>query len=171
VSLAHELPHAQVVATDLSAAALDVARRNARAHGVESRIAFVCSDLFAEIDRARRFDVIVSNPPYVPDGDEIDLEAAWEPAPALRAGPAGLDVARKLLEEAPSWLRPGGWLVMEFGCGQAEALADLARSAGFGSVEIRPDLTGTPRVLTAGDAGMSMRNSEWGATPLLFPPW
>jgi release factor glutamine methyltransferase len=157
VSLARELPHAHVVATDLSAAALEVARRNARAHGVESRITFVQSDLFVGIDPAARFDLIVSNPPYVAVDEDADAETEWEPTLALRAGAQGLDVVRDLLREAPSRLRADGCLVMEFGYGQAEALASLARSAGFGSVEIRPDLAGMARVLRAGKA---MRSAE-----------
>jgi release factor glutamine methyltransferase len=157
VSIARELSNAHVVATDLSAAALEVARRNARAHGVESRITFVQSDLFAGLDPPARFDLIVSNPPYVAADEEADAETHWEPTLALRGGAQGLDVVRRLLHEAPSRLRAGGWLLMEFGYSQAEVLADLARSAGFGSVEIRPDLAGTPRVLKA---GMEMGNGE-----------
>jgi release factor glutamine methyltransferase len=159
VSVAHELPDAHVVAGDLSPAALEVARHNARANGVESRITFVHSDLFAGIDAETRFDVIASNPPYVPECARLDPELAWEPQLAVRAGPRGLEVAQELLRQAPARLRPGGLLVMEIGQGQAEAVADLARNAGFVTVDILPDLAGIPRVLLARDVQARTRDA------------
>ncbi len=149
VALARELPGARLWATDISPAALAVAQRNAAAHGVGEHIAFACGDLFADIDPAVRFDVVASNPPYVADGAVLPAEVACEPAIALRAGHDGLDVIRRLLRTAPSRLRRGGWLVMEFGFGQAKAVRDLAAAAGFDRVCTETDLAGIPRVLIA----------------------
>lgn len=149
VSLARELPQARLVATDLSPAALTVARYNACAYGVEAQVRFVHSDLFAGLPEGERFDVIVANPPYVPDGDATDPETEWEPRLALRGGRTGMEISTRLLLEAPRRLRPGGRIVMELGQGQAETAAILAENAGMEGVQIRPDLSGIPRALIA----------------------
>ena len=149
VALARELPAAQVTAVDLSPAALAVARRNAAAHGVGGRIAFVASDLFAALPAAARFDVIVSNPPYLAPGDAVSPELAHEPRGALYAGADGLAVIRPLLAGAAPRLRPGGVLLMELGQGQADAVQALARAAGFAAARVDADLAGIPRALVA----------------------
>jgi release factor glutamine methyltransferase len=149
IALACDLPRVRVVATDLSRTALDVARANARAHGVGERVRFVASDLFDGVGRAVRFDAIVSNPPYLCPGDLVSPEVAWEPRMAFGAGADGLAVVRRLLAAAPERLAPGGALVMEFGRGQADAIVALVTAAGFATVAVRDDLAGIPRVLTA----------------------
>lgn len=147
VALARELKGAHIVAIDVAPAALAVAAGNAAAHGVSDRIAVIHSDLFAALDGAARFDVIVSNPPYCRPGDPVSPELAFEPQSALTAGSDGLDVVRRLIAAAPARLRRGGWLAMEMGRGQDGAVRALARAAGLTEVDIAPDLAGIPRVL------------------------
>jgi len=124
VTLACEYPNARVVATDVSAEALAVAEGNARRFDVASRLAFRRGDLFAALDADGPFDVIVSNPPYVGrrEMDTLAPELGWEPASALTDGADGLSLLRRLVRDAPDWLRPGGLLVVETGlCGLPEA--------------------------------------------------
>jgi release factor glutamine methyltransferase len=148
VSIAVERPSALVVASDISADALGVAARNADQHGVSDRIEFIRSDLFERI--SGRFDLIVSNPPYVAgrDRDSLPPEVRdHEPAEALFGGADGLDVIRRLLTDAPRFLNDGGSLVFEFGFGQAEALEQLiAASPGLTMVAVKGDLQGIPRI-------------------------
>ncbi len=150
VALAHELPRAQVWGLDISPAALDVAAANARRHGVADRIRFVESNLFAAVGGVR-FDAIVCNPPYVGSAELecVQPELRWEPSQALDGGPDGLDVVRRVVADAPSYLAPNGHLLMEIGMAQGAAVAALARAAGFAAVTIRPDYAGLPRVLVA----------------------
>jgi len=141
---------ASVVATDVSDAALAVARRNAERLGAAGLIAFRRTDLLAAVDE--RFDVVVSNPPYVRDGDRagIQPEVRFEPPEALFAGEDGLDAIRRLVPAAVERLKPRGTLVFEFGFGQADAVADLiSTTAGLTMVALRPDLQGIPRVAIA----------------------
>ena len=148
VTLARERPDLQVVATDISAPALAVAVRNARTHGVSARVAFVQADLLEGL--AGPFDAIVANPPYVPDGAARALSPDvrdYEPAVALFGGTEGFSLIRKLLEQAPDVLAPGGLVVHEFGAGQEERMRAVA--AGIPRLEllaIRDDLQGIPRV-------------------------
>lgn len=147
VALAAERPRAHVVATDLSDAALAVARRNASRHGVADRIEFRAGDLLQPIDQL--VDVIVSNPPYVPARDRQSLAPEvrdHEPALALFAGDNGLDVIKRLAAQAPSRLKGDGVFVFEFGFGQADAVAALiAATDGLALSAIRRDLQGIPR--------------------------
>ncbi len=151
VTLAHERPMAIVVATDVSAAALAVARRNAARHGVADRIAFVQAWLVEGLRGP--FDVVVSNPPYIPSGDLAGLSpevGAFEPRVALDGGLDGLDLVRALISDAAALVVPGGWLIVEIGAGQADVVRALAREAGaWEAVDIRPDLAGIPRTLVA----------------------
>ena len=151
VSLAHKLPGAQLVATDLSAAALDLARANAERNGVAGRIRFLCGDLLAPVAE-ERFDIVASNPPYVPCADCASLAVEvreYEPALALFAGGDGLDVIRRLIPEAFAALSSGGLLAFEFGCGQDAAVNSLLVDSGFVQVEFVPDLQAIPRVACA----------------------
>jgi release factor glutamine methyltransferase len=144
VSLATELPRARVVATDIASAALAVAARNARRHDVAARIQFLRAHLLEPFREG--FDMIVSNPPYVPAGAELPVDvAAHEPSTALYAGEDGLDALRGLIGGAAAHLLQDGALVVEFGFGQAESVSALARAAEW-RVDVRLDLQGIPRV-------------------------
>jgi release factor glutamine methyltransferase len=149
VALAHSLPRAEVTAIDISEAALAVAQRNAEAHGVAARVRFLRSDLLSAV-AGEQFDAVVSNPPYVAEVDWGTLEPQvvdYEPASALFAGPTGLDVYERLIPQAQTALKPGGWLLMEIGQGQRAALAQLL--SGWDDVNFIDDLQGIPRVACA----------------------
>src|SRR5207245_6930454 len=146
---------ATVYALDIAAPALTVARANAMRHGMRDRIRFVRADLLTAFSASPGglFDVIVSNPPYIParELDSLQPEVAWyEPRVALAAGMDGLDYHRQLLSGAPELLKAGGRLVLELGCGQAEQVLRLAQRTGaFLSLECRKDAAGIERVLIA----------------------
>ena len=147
VALAHELPRAQVTALDLSPGALAVAKENAERHRVAGRVRFGESDLLNGVLGAK-FDVVVSNPPYVRDDEVLEAQVReYEPHTALFAGPMGLGVYERLIPEARQALVPGGWLILEIGHGQRDALAGML--AGWDAVEFRDDLQGIPRVAIA----------------------
>jgi len=131
IVLARELPAARIVATDVSADALAVAAENAESHGILERIAFARGDLFDALAENARFDVVVSNPPYLGPGDAVSPELAFEPRGALAADMDGLRVIRRLIAEAADRLRSGGWLVMELGHEQAARAQALAHAAGW----------------------------------------
>ncbi len=144
VTLALECRHAEVVAVDASPAALAVARRNAERLG--ARLELVQSDWFSALD-GERFDVVVTNPPYVAAGDrhlgEGDLR--FEPASALASGSDGLEAIRRIVAAAPAHLRPGGWLWLEHGYDQASAVRRLLDDAGFTEIAQHRDLAGIVR--------------------------
>jgi release factor glutamine methyltransferase len=147
VAIAHALPRSQVTALDLSPSALEVARRNAERHGVIDRVTLLQSDLLAAAG-PREFDVVVSNPPYIADGERLEPQVAnYEPRSALYAGPTGLEIYQRLIPQARNALVPGGWLIMEIGYGQQPALQTLLR--GWREVSFAPDLQGIPRVVLA----------------------
>jgi release factor glutamine methyltransferase len=147
VSLAREVPGARVIATDVSADALCVARRNAERHGVADRVRFVETSFLDGIEESA--DVIVSNPPYVPSVSAPGLTPEvrdYEPSVALFGGEDGLEMLRRMLEASVDGLIPGGWLIMEFGCGQDDHVTALV--AGFPALSlatIRHDLQDIPR--------------------------
>ncbi len=155
IALAANAPHAAIVATDVSEAALATARRNAERNGVAERIEFVRSDLFARVDSGPalgQFDLIVSNPPYVVSGDIGSLEPDvrnFEPRGALDGGPDGLDFFRRIGAAAKSHLRPEGLLVLEVGDGQDGAVEEILTYAGMRLAGVRKDLDGITRVVTA----------------------
>jgi release factor glutamine methyltransferase len=146
VTVAKIRPAARVVATDLSHAALVVAERNARRQSV-SNIQFRAGSWLEPV-RGERFDLIVSNPPYVAELDPHlsvgDLRA--EPSLALVSGPDGLESLREIISQAPQHLRPGGALLVEHGYNQAEAVARMLEAAGFVDLIARTDLAGIWRV-------------------------
>jgi release factor glutamine methyltransferase len=151
VALAHKLPKASITAIDISQAALNVARANAERNGLGNRIRFYLGDLLDPIAE-ELFDIVVSNPPYVPgvDRDTLTVEVRdYEPAQALFAGDDGLAIYRRLIPAAWSKLVSGGFIVLEFGYGQEEAVRTLLLNAGFLEVEITADLRGIPRVASA----------------------
>ncbi|MCL2103369.1 MAG: peptide chain release factor N(5)-glutamine methyltransferase [Syntrophorhabdaceae bacterium] len=128
VTMAAELQDVRVVATDIMMGALKVARKNARRHGVASRVNFVCCDAYFALKYRGRFDVVVSNPPYVSDEEWNSLSSTvrdFEPIEALRAGPDGLSVLRRLVVHGESLLAPGGELWCEIGAFQGPAAASL----------------------------------------------
>jgi release factor glutamine methyltransferase len=133
-----------VVGTDISDAALAVARQNERLHAIPN-VVFHESIWFAALE-GQRFDLIVSNPPYVAEHDPHLDALRFEPRTALVAGPDGLDALRIIIREAPGYLEPGGWLLVEHGAEQGEAVRGLFAAAGFTAIETRTDLAGLPRV-------------------------
>jgi release factor glutamine methyltransferase len=138
----------RVFATDISAAALAVARANAKRLG--ARVAFLACDLASAI-ADRSLELLVSNPPYIPTLEEQGLPREirkFEPRIALFAGPEGLDVYRKLVAEAPRVLRPGGWIVFELGYRQVDAVCAMLDGR-WSDVLVVSDLAGLPRVLVA----------------------
>jgi release factor glutamine methyltransferase len=149
-ALASERPGWNIVACDISAAALEVARNNARMHNLDN-IRFVQSDWFSALANESRFDLLVSNPPYIAAADPhlSTGDVAFEPATALVSGADGLDDIRRIAAQAPIRLKIGGWLVLEHGYDQQPAVAAILREAGFDAIEQRHDLAGTPR-MTAG---------------------
>jgi len=152
LSLATEGPFARVVATDVSADALEVARANHAATPPGSPVEFYPGAVYAPV-RGQTFDVVVSNPPYIGESERGALDAGvrdWEPAQALFSGETGLDVIRELVAGAPEVLRAGGLLALEIGWKQAEAVAELVRAVdGFSEPVVRRDLEGRDRIVTA----------------------
>lgn len=153
VALATKLPAAEILATDISAAALEVARRNALRHAVSARIQFVECDLLpsSEAD-APPFDLIVSNPPYVAETQKSQLQPEvrlHEPAQALFGGATGAEIYPHLVALAAPRLRPGGLLVLEIGFGALDSIRPLLAGPSWKEVRVANDLTGIPRVLSA----------------------
>jgi release factor glutamine methyltransferase len=142
VSIALGNARARVVATELSPEALEVARGNAEGLGVANRVELRRGDLFQPLAPSERFEVVVSNPPYVPRAElsALSAEVRKEPLLALDGGEDGLDVIRRIVAEAPTWLLPGGLLALEIGDGQGDRVRSLLEAAGYGSVRIERDL-------------------------------
>jgi len=148
VTLLAELPGAKAVASDLSAAALQVAKGNAEALGVANRASFVQANWFDGVDG--RFDLIVSNPPYIPLGDIAGLAVDvrdFDPPKALDGGPDGLEAYRRIAGGAGGHLTPGGHVILEIGAGQENAVNDLFRGQGFVRESRHFDLAGHIRCL------------------------
>ena len=152
IALATELPHPEIHATDISAAALEIARANAARHQLERGVQFHQTDLLDGLKG--EFDFVVSNPPYVGESEEdtVQLEVRkFEPRNAVFAGPKGTEVIARLIPQARARLRPGGWLVMEI----SGTIADEVRLLldGWDEVQIKPDLQSIPRVAVARKPG------------------
>lgn len=148
VSILHNVPTATAVATDISKQAIAVTRRNAERHGVTDRLTFIEGDLFASIDQ--KFDMMVSNPPYIPDADLTDMQKEvrdFEPHNALFAGTDGLDIIRRIISEAPDHLNTGGLLLIEIGFGQSEILRDQVDPSIWSKPDFIPDLQEIDRLL------------------------
>lgn len=164
LSLLHEGPFARVVATDASEEALAVATVNARSTGLEDRLELRHGSLFDPLGPGERFDVLVSNPPYVADVEASDLEpevGVWEPAGALFGGPDGLSVLRAIVEGAGRFIRPDGLLALEVGEGQAgSVVAAVEAVGGYEDVTVRRDLAGRRRIVLAGRAGATMERAD-----------
>ena len=158
LSLAKELPGAEIHATDNSAAALEIARANAARHQLAGRIQFHHTDLLQGL--AGKFDLVVSNPPYVGESeeDQVQLEVRrFEPRDAVFAGPTGTEVIARLILQAHEALRSGGWLVMEISGTIADQVREMLK--GWDSVHIRPDLQSIPRVAIARKPDLPERGS------------
>jgi release factor glutamine methyltransferase len=148
VTLAKQRPAAEVLATDISAEALEVARENARRHGVT--VTFLEGDLDAPLALHAPLDLITANLPYIPTGDLAGLppEVRHEPRRALDGGADGLALVRRLVAAASALLAPGGALALEVGAGQAPSAAELCRTAGLTDVRLRRDLGSIDRVVS-----------------------
>ncbi|MGD0907456.1 MAG: peptide chain release factor N(5)-glutamine methyltransferase [Candidatus Acidiferrales bacterium] len=160
IALAHELPRSRVTATDISAAALEVARRNAERHGVAERIEFIECDLLdviphqspATSHQSRCFDLIVSNPPYIGRREAATLPPEvreHEPESALFGGELGTEMYGPLIAQAATLLKPGGILVLELGYNLAEHVSYLLDAPEWTAVAITNDLAGIQRVASA----------------------
>jgi release factor glutamine methyltransferase len=150
VALARELGDARVIASDISEAALRVARRNAARHGLEGRIGFVASDLLEAFDEEDFADFILSNPPYVSEEETHSLQREvrdWEPRIALTDSNDGLSLYRRLLKDSPSRLKPGGHLICEMGYTQSEKILAMIDHRTWGGARLLDDLQGIPRTI------------------------
>ncbi len=151
-SVALEWPGVEVVATDISAGALEVARRNAERHGLSGRVRFLCGDLFSPLPPSLRggIGLLLSNPPYISARDYPRLPPEvrdFEPEIALLAGEDGTAFHRRILDGAREWLAEGGWFILEGGADQVPGLRQAAQERGYERVEVLPDLNGLPRFL------------------------
>ncbi|MES2790297.1 MAG: peptide chain release factor N(5)-glutamine methyltransferase [Planctomycetota bacterium] len=153
VSLTVNLPTAVCTASDISPAAIQIATENAQTHKVGDRITFLEGDLFAALPRDAQFDLIVSNPPYIPEGEIAGLDADvrnHEPLHALQAGTDGMLFLNQIVEQASRYLVPGGWLALETGIEQAPLTAQaLEARRDFTEVKVVKDAGGRPRVVLA----------------------
>ena len=150
VALARELGDARVIASDVSEAALRVARRNAARHGLEDRVDFIASDLLDAFAGEEFADFILSNPPYVSEKEMPSLQREvrdWEPRMALTDSKDGLSLYRRLLKDAPSRLRPGGHLICEMGYTQSEMISNMIDRRVWGAPKLLDDLQGIPRTI------------------------
>jgi release factor glutamine methyltransferase len=153
VVLARELD-STVTAVDVSAAALAVAAQNLSRHQVADRVDLVCSDLFDALDSKKKFELIVSNPPYIAEEqiDQLEPEVGVaEPFLALSGGPGGLQIIERIAIEAEKFLQPGGWIFLEIGADQKNAVVRLfeAPERSYDEVKVINDWAGRPRVLQA----------------------
>jgi release factor glutamine methyltransferase len=149
LSLAAKFPQAEIVAIDLSDEALALARKNAEQLGLNARIQFVKTNLLAEVDGV--FDLVIANLPYISTEDRhlLSREVLHDPEIALFAGTKGDELVRALIEQAPPHLRPGGWLALELGIGQAEALSHLLAQKKYHDICPKNDYSGTTRFMFA----------------------
>ena len=151
VAILSQVPHATAVASDISVAALGVAKRNASKNDVAGRLEFRRSDVFDSIP-AGTFDAVVSNPPYVPEPDLQTLQAEvrdFEPTVALKGGYEGLVVVERIARAAPGRLVDGGLLLIEIGFNQSIKVKDMLTNDIWSAIDFLPDLQGIPRILAA----------------------
>jgi len=166
LAIAMEFRAARVTATDASAAALEVARANAEALDLSARVRFSSGDWFAAPGAEERFDVVVSNPPYIAEAERGELPEDvrdHEPAIALFSGADGTEALREIVDEAPRHLVAGGLLALELAENRAHAIrAWLEGAPEWEGAELRPDLAGSPRVLLARRArGPAIAPEQW----------
>ena len=150
VTLAKYAPHAAIWATDVSSRALTIAKRNAVQLGVAERIHFAEGDLLAPL-AGEKFNLIISNPPYIPSGEIPALMpevSRYEPKSALDGGPDGLNIYHRIITNAPEYLLPGGIIAFEVGQGEGEPVRAMLLAAGFSNVKAAKDYAGIERVVT-----------------------
>src|ERR1043166_2316191 len=149
LSVAKHFPEAEIVATDVSDDALELARENAERVGLSERVRFLKPNLLNDVEGT--FDVIVANLPYISTQDRQSLgpEVLHDPEVALFAGQRGDELVRELIEQAPARLKPGGLLALEVGLGQAASLSDLLREKNYHDIEAKSDYSGVSRFLFA----------------------
>jgi release factor glutamine methyltransferase len=152
IALACKCAAAEVYAVDISPEALALARQNAARHGLAERIRFLQGDGFAAVPEEARFDLIISNPPYIPSGDIASLQPEvrdYDPHRALDGGADGLDYGRRLAVESARFLKPDGRVMLEFGDGQAEPLRAILQEQKWVVEAIEEDYTHQPRIMVA----------------------
>lgn len=151
VSALVELPQAKGVGVDISIEALKVAKENGEAQGLQGRIGFVYSDVFSRIPKEKKFDIIVSNPPYIPSKviAELAVDVQKEPHGALDGGEDGLGFYRRIIAEAQAYMEMDGLLAFEIGYDQGKAVMELCREAGFKQVALRKDYANLNRMVFA----------------------
>ena len=152
LALAAKFPSARIFAVDTSEDALALARENAALTNLAERVQWLRSDWFAAVPADERFELIVSNPPYLTPEETAETQPevrGFEPVSALTGGPDGLADLRRIVADAPHWLAPGGLLALETGIAQHAALRDLATAAGLSQTESHPDLTTRDRFFLA----------------------
>ncbi len=167
VSLAKELPQARVCAVDISSVAVEIARRNARRHGVEERMECFRGDLFEPVAEDREgFDLIVADPPYIRSDDLAGLAPEireWEPNMALDGGADGLLYYRRIVAAARDYLKTDGTILLELGDGMGKAVAQLfADASDFEPAKVYRDYTGNERVITAAKISAAGKGSDRG---------
>lgn len=170
LAIAAEWPQAVVTATDASHEALEVARSNARRLGLDPRVRFAPGEWFEAVAPDERFEVVVSNPPYIAAGEAADLPPDvrdFEPAAALFSGASGLEALREIVDEAPRHLVAGGLLALELDeTRAAEVAAWLDGAHDWEGTDLRDDLSGKPRILLARRArGPAIAPAQWGEEP------
>ncbi len=151
ISILYKILDAQAVGVDISRAALELTARNATKHGVGDRLTLREADMFAGLGKFN-FDLILSNPPYIPESDLESLQAevgGFEPHSALFGGADGLDIIKLLIANAPRFLKSGGFLLIEIGFGQAASVKGLFGSSFWKDIVFLPDLQGIPRIVRA----------------------
>ncbi|MDD6287259.1 peptide chain release factor N(5)-glutamine methyltransferase [Acidaminococcus fermentans] len=160
-SLLAELPEARGMGVDISPGAAAVTRENAQSLGVGDRLETVVSDLYEKVPREEKFQVLVSNPPYIPEGDlaVLQAEVRREPRRALDGGRDGLDFYRRILRDLWSYLDPEGMAAFEIGQGQGEDVARLCREAGLDCVKVRKDYGDMDRMVFAAKGGTVYGNA------------
>ena len=149
ITLALERPGLEVVATDISADTLALARENGLAHGIDGRIKWLQTDLLSGVDTD--FDFLVANLPYIPTAEMATLprEVRHDPPMALDGGADGLDVIRRFIEEAPSHLKPGAGVLLEIGISQASGVADILQQQKYRDISVEKDYQGVERFVSA----------------------
>ena len=152
VSILSEMKNAQAIGLDISEKALVIAGKNAERHGVLSRLDLEWSDVFEVLSEDRQFDLVVSNPPYVPRDDVKTLQAEvrdFDPRVALTDGKNGLSIIKKIIDESPIYLKPTGFLLMEMGFNQSYRVREMFSSEVWKLVNFFSDLQGIPRMVKA----------------------